>query len=349
MERNSSEQKALAKLFSDKTEKAMRHIFAPVLVEFKNYSAKDQYIIKTVAQQTADKDLSNKRDYNFTLLGYVIGFRFNFKLDNVAYALKQVPSEIALQLYVLQRFWAKKLLKAIDEDNPLGGGEEIVLSNVRRRTRKNPAKKASLTAWARDEVYEGKPTGKKVWYAQLARSSSSAGLRGGAAVLGRGYSAASAADDWNRRAKGDRLDVEGVLRYEGEFTHENPYADDYQIADTPESIALFRLLALRAGLRLEALGMKARINAYVIVKKEFGFKGTKKEVLAQLNSYIQELKDNQNRLGGGQEKVIENPHKSKKGHYASVIAGVQKSARAASKRRSSAISRRRQMGVKYQW
>lgn len=49
------------------------------------------------------------------------------------------------------------------------------------------------------------------------------------------------------------------------------------------------------------------------------------------------------------EVIRRNPHKPKKGHYASVIAGVQKSARAASKRRSSAISRRRQMGVKYLW
>jgi len=263
MERNSSERKALAKLFSDGTENATRHIFAPVIVEFKNYSTKDQYIIKTLAQQTANKDLSDKKGYNFSLLGYSIGFRFNFKLDNVEYALKQVPSEIKVQLYVLQRFWARQLLDAIDEDNPLGGGEEIVLSNVRRRTRKNP--------------------------------------------------------------------------------------DDHTIADTPENIALYKLLALRAGLKLEVLGMKGRFNAYVIVKREFGFKGTKKEVLDQLNSYIQELKDNRNPLGGGQEKVFFNPHKPKKGHYASVISRVQKSARASGKRRSSAINRQQQMGVKYQW
>ena len=115
MERNSSERKALAKLFSDETEKAVSHVFAPVLVEFKNHSTKDQYIIKTLAQQTANKDLSDKKSYNFSLLGYVIGFRFNFKLDNVEYALKQVPSEIKVQLYALQRFWAGQLLAAIDE------------------------------------------------------------------------------------------------------------------------------------------------------------------------------------------------------------------------------------------
>lgn len=49
-----------------------------------------------------------------------------------------------------------------------------------------------------------------------------------------------------------------------------------------------RILALRGMLKLEVLGLSRRgQSAYSIVKKEFGFKGTKQRVLDQLNEYIE--------------------------------------------------------------
>ena len=59
------------------------------------------------------------------------------------------------------------------------------------------------------------------------------------------------------------------------------------ILDKPEDIKLFRLASLRSALKLEILGMKRRgVSVYSIVKKELGFKGSKKEVLKQLENYI---------------------------------------------------------------
>ena len=59
------------------------------------------------------------------------------------------------------------------------------------------------------------------------------------------------------------------------------------ILDKPEDIKLFRLASLRSALKLEAIGMKGRgASVYSIVKKELGFKGSKKEVLKQLENHI---------------------------------------------------------------
>lgn len=57
---------------------------------------------------------------------------------------------------------------------------------------------------------------------------------------------------------------------------------------TPSQINTFRIYALRACLKLEVLGMKKHHGptAYSIVKKEFGFKGSKERVLEQLNAHI---------------------------------------------------------------
>lgn len=60
------------------------------------------------------------------------------------------------------------------------------------------------------------------------------------------------------------------------------------IADTPEKINAFRLLALKGALKLETLGMKSRTNAYKTIKGEFGFKGNKHKVY---DLYVQHLKD----------------------------------------------------------
>ena len=60
------------------------------------------------------------------------------------------------------------------------------------------------------------------------------------------------------------------------------------ILDTPDQIARFRLLTLRAALRLEIAGMKRSRGpgAYAILKKE-GFTGTRAAVLAELNNILE--------------------------------------------------------------
>jgi hypothetical protein len=60
------------------------------------------------------------------------------------------------------------------------------------------------------------------------------------------------------------------------------------ICDTPDKVNAFRLLALKGALKLETLGMKNRVNAYMTIKKEFGFKGNKQKVY---DLYVQHLKD----------------------------------------------------------
>ena len=64
------------------------------------------------------------------------------------------------------------------------------------------------------------------------------------------------------------------------------------ILETPEQIAMFRLLSLKSALKLECLGMKRRgQSAYAIVKAEYGFKGNKKSVLEQMEQIIKEVKN----------------------------------------------------------
>jgi hypothetical protein len=55
----------------------------------------------------------------------------------------------------------------------------------------------------------------------------------------------------------------------------------------PDTIGLFRLKVLSKGLGLEIRGMiKAAPTCYTVVKREFGFVGSKQRVLEQLNAYI---------------------------------------------------------------
>ena len=62
--------------------------------------------------------------------------------------------------------------------------------------------------------------------------------------------------------------------------------------DTPEQIDMFRFLSLKSMLKLECLGMKRRgQSAYSIIKAEYGFKGTKKSVLEQMEKIIKEVKN----------------------------------------------------------
>ena len=63
--------------------------------------------------------------------------------------------------------------------------------------------------------------------------------------------------------------------------------DQAIVIDTPEGIEMYRLLALRYALKLEIVGMKRRgPSAYILLKREFGFRGDKAAVLAQLLALI---------------------------------------------------------------
>ena len=70
--------------------------------------------------------------------------------------------------------------------------------------------------------------------------------------------------------------------------------NNMMIADTPYKIDLYRLLSLRAALRLEVVGLRGRgKSAYSIAKQELGVKGNKQKVLDQVNQMIQSMKDQQ--------------------------------------------------------
>lgn len=56
---------------------------------------------------------------------------------------------------------------------------------------------------------------------------------------------------------------------------------------TGSDVDVFRWYALRGALKLETLGMSRRgASAYSVVKKEFGFKGTKAKVYEQLDAWL---------------------------------------------------------------
>lgn len=58
---------------------------------------------------------------------------------------------------------------------------------------------------------------------------------------------------------------------------------------TGEHIDMYRLLTIRAGLKAEAMGMRLTSKApscLSIVKKEFGFKGSREKVTAQFEAYM---------------------------------------------------------------
>jgi hypothetical protein len=60
------------------------------------------------------------------------------------------------------------------------------------------------------------------------------------------------------------------------------------VLDQPHQINMYRLLALKAMLELEIKGLKRSRDpsAYVIIKREFHFKGNKVRVLEQFREYI---------------------------------------------------------------
>jgi hypothetical protein len=59
------------------------------------------------------------------------------------------------------------------------------------------------------------------------------------------------------------------------------------IINNPQDIRSFRNKVLLSGLRLEILGLKhSRTSTYSLIKKEFGFKGSKQQVYDQLKAII---------------------------------------------------------------
>lgn len=58
--------------------------------------------------------------------------------------------------------------------------------------------------------------------------------------------------------------------------------------NTPEKIALWRLLTLKQALILEIKGMKRSRGptAYSILKKEYGYKGSRQAVLDVINTQL---------------------------------------------------------------
>lgn len=64
------------------------------------------------------------------------------------------------------------------------------------------------------------------------------------------------------------------------------------IIQTQDQFDLFRILQLRAALRLEVAGMKHSSGRSVcpIVKRMFGWKGNKQAILVKLCAHIDELK-----------------------------------------------------------
>ena len=63
------------------------------------------------------------------------------------------------------------------------------------------------------------------------------------------------------------------------------------ILDTPEQIDMARFISLKFALKMECVGMSRRgQSAYSIIKQKYGFKGTKKSVLQQMEQIIKEFK-----------------------------------------------------------
>jgi hypothetical protein len=60
------------------------------------------------------------------------------------------------------------------------------------------------------------------------------------------------------------------------------------VIDTPEGINFVQLVARKGALRLEMLGMRGRgPSAYSIIKSEYGLKGSRESVLAQMDTLIE--------------------------------------------------------------
>jgi hypothetical protein len=60
---------------------------------------------------------------------------------------------------------------------------------------------------------------------------------------------------------------------------------------TPEQIATYRLAALRTGLKLEIKGLRMSRGptAYSILRSEYGYKGKREAVLAQVTADVEAI------------------------------------------------------------
>lgn len=62
-----------------------------------------------------------------------------------------------------------------------------------------------------------------------------------------------------------------------------------KVLTTPQQIELYRLVTLRAALRLELHGMTRRgRSAYAVIKEEFALKGSKQKVFDQYNAIVED-------------------------------------------------------------
>jgi len=77
------------------------------------------------------------------------------------------------------------------------------------------------------------------------------------------------------------------------MTNVSKYAGETIVCDTPESIRMFRLLALRGALLLETRGLRASRGptAYSIIKREFGLRGSRAAVYTQFCEYVEKQKE----------------------------------------------------------
>ena len=63
------------------------------------------------------------------------------------------------------------------------------------------------------------------------------------------------------------------------------------IIDNPNHIELYRMMTQRQALKLEIYGMKPRgKSAYVLIKEQYGLKGSKQRVLEQFTKIIEDIK-----------------------------------------------------------
>ena len=68
--------------------------------------------------------------------------------------------------------------------------------------------------------------------------------------------------------------------------------NEYSTTITGAHIPLYRLMVMASGLKLEIKGIRFSRGrtCYALAKSEFGFKGNKAKVLAQLQAHIEAVK-----------------------------------------------------------
>ena len=68
------------------------------------------------------------------------------------------------------------------------------------------------------------------------------------------------------------------------------------VFDTPQGIDFFRMASLKGALKMECLGMTRRgRSAYAVCKEQYGLKGNKQKVLAQMEAMVEEAIKNKDK------------------------------------------------------